>query len=208
MRIETRKSTGVRRTEIIDAGMRILAAEGARQFTAERLGTMVGITGGTIFRHFDSMDEILDGIVDRIDEIIFADFPPQADNPLEALRIFYERRIRAIRQHPEISRLLMSENAIPSSNSQAREKRLREMKRRSRQFVIDCLKSAAAHRQLAAGVGPEEGALVVLGAIHAIAHTRPGSGELKNTDELIAKTWAILERALKSDDVPAPGTSR
>lgn len=204
MTTETRKSTDIRRTEIVDAGMRILAIEGARQFTAERLGAMVGITGGSIFRHFDSMEEILDAIVDRIEEIIFAGFPPQADDPLSALRQFFEHRVRAIREHPEISRLLLSENLIPGAHSSAREKRLREMKRRSRQFVIDCLSAASDRGRLDADVGPEEGALVVLGALHAIAHSRPRPGERKDQSQRVAKVWSILERALTAPDHTKP----
>ncbi|MBD3298893.1 MAG: TetR family transcriptional regulator, partial [candidate division Zixibacteria bacterium] len=79
-----RKPTSVRKTEIVAAAMRILATEGARHFTTERVAAAVGITGGTIFRHFSSMDAILDAMVDHIDEILFADFPPDNSDPLEA----------------------------------------------------------------------------------------------------------------------------
>ncbi len=192
----SRKPTKIRRQEIIDAGMHILCSEGARQFTADRLGAAVGITGGTIFRHFGSMEEILDAIVDRIEEIIFADFPPNVDNPMERLRLFFEARVQAITEHPEVSKLLLTSTLIPNGSSEDREKRLIEFKLRSRRFVIDCLKSAEADGLLAYDISHEESTVLVLGAIYAIGHmgasTMGGAGK----GDLANRTWHILKRSL------------
>ncbi|MBI5866999.1 MAG: TetR/AcrR family transcriptional regulator [candidate division Zixibacteria bacterium] len=193
---QTRKSTEVRRHEIVAAGMHILAEDGSRQFTAERLGAAIGISGGTIFRHFASMDEILDAIVGRIEEIIFADFPPDAADPISSLRIFFEKRVDVIRKNPEVSRLLLTQGLIPNFNSQKREERLNELKRRSQLFVIGCLKEAKQKGRLASGVEPREGALLVLGAIYAAGHMQVRSGRAAGGVDLTARTWALLERAL------------
>ena len=192
----TRKSTEVRRHELVAAGMRILADDGSRQFTAERLGAAIGISGGTIFRHFTSMEEILDAIVDRIEEIIFADFPPDAADPITSLRLFFEKRVNVMRKHPEVSRLLLTQGLVPNLNSPARAERLDELKRRSQRFVIGCLNKAAGNGLLADDVRPADGALLVLGAIHAIGHMRIRSGRAAGDADLTARTWTLLERAL------------
>ncbi len=191
-----RKPTSVRQTEIVTAAMRILATDGARHFTTERVAAAVGITGGTIFRHFPSMDAILDGIVDHIEEILFADFPPDASDPLVSLRQFFEQRVRAIAEHPEMSRLLMIENLIPHSKSQKREKRLHEFKRVSQRFVLECLEKAARSGQIAADVRPQDGTRLVLGAIHAFANTSVRRQNETASDESVRHTWRLLERAL------------
>lgn len=197
--IKERKPTQVRRLEIIEAGMRILTTEGARQFTADHLGKSVGITGGTIFRHFRSMDEILDAIVDQIEEIIFADFPPQSDEPLESLRQFFETRVKVISNQPAISKLLVSEGLIPNAKSEHRQKRLREFKRRSRRFVMDRLKDAHTKGLLACDVNPEEGGILVLGAIYAIGHMGLRSRGTRNMDGLAQRTWGMIERSLRKN---------
>lgn len=191
-----RKPTSVRQTEIVAAAMRILAAEGARHFTTERVAAAVGITGGTIFRHFSSMDAILDAMVDHIEDILFADFPPDDSDPLEALRSFLERRIRVIREHPEVSRLLLTENLIPNAKSHAREKRLNGLKRKSRQFVERCLSDAAVAGQLAPDVVPEEAAQLVVATIHAVAHGKRRRGLSRAETAMIQRMWTMLERAL------------
>lgn len=192
----SRKSTAVRRQEIISAAMQILTTDGARQFTAERLGAAVGLESGSIFRHFDSMEDILDGVVDRIEEIIFIDFPPKADNPLESLRIFFEARVNAIADHPEVSKLLLTSMLIPNGNNESRVKRLREFKLKSRRFVAKCLKKAKADGLLNKDISYEESSVLVLGCIYAIAHMSIG-GEYKKADRKLTKRmWKILERTI------------
>ena len=193
---QSRKPTQIRQQERIDAAMHILTSEGARQFTAERLGKAVGITGGTIFRHFGSMDEILDGIVDRIEEIVFADFPPEDDSPIEQLRLFFEQRTLVISKHPEISKLLLTGTLIPSGCSTTREKRLREFKQRSRKFVIKCLKKAQEDGLLAESISHEEGTFLVLGAIYAVGQMVISAEGLHGKDNLIERIWYLLERSL------------
>lgn len=197
---QSRKPTEIRRQEIVDAAMRILTCEGARQFTAERLGAEVGIASGTIFRHFGSMEEILDAIVDRIEEIIFENFPPKSDDPLECLRLFFEARVRAITEHPEVSRLLITSMLIPNGNSEMRERRLHQFKLRSQQFVIECLKKAKTDGLLAQGVSQEESSILVLGAIYAIGHMGISANELQHKSNLAKRIWRVLEKSLTQSD--------
>jgi len=194
---QSRKPTEVRRQEIIDAGIRILTTEGARQFTADRLGSAVGITGGTIFRHFGSMDEILDAIVDRIEEIIFENFPPKADDPLERLRLFFEARLQAITEHPEVSKLLLTSILIPNGSNEYREKRLHQFKLRSRRFVDNCLKKAKADGLLAKNISHEESSVLVLGAICAIGQMGIRNKSTQNAGDLVHRIWRLLEKLLR-----------
>ena len=177
--------------------MRILTAEGSRQFTAERLGAEVGISGGTIFRHFASMDEILDAIVDRIEEIIFEDFPPQADDPLEALRQFFIARLDVIASQPEISRLLLTNTLIQNTDAEYRRERLKKLKRRSLRFVRGRLREASKRGLLADDVNPEEGTILVLGCIYSMGHMGKRIGTASAASELAHRTWRIVEKALR-----------
>jgi len=193
---QTRKPTEVRRQEIIDAAMQILATDGARQFTADRLGTAVGLASGSIFRHFGSMEEILDGIVGRIEEIIFADFPPSADDPLERLRMFFEARVRAISEHPEVSKLLLTSTLIPNGSKNDRGKRLSQFKVRSRGFVIDCLRRAKADDLLAGDISHEESSILVFGVLYAVGHMGISTRSGEDRGELVKRIWRLLERSL------------
>jgi len=194
---QSRKPTEVRQQEIVDAAMQILATEGTRQFTADRLGDTVGLASGSIFRHFSSMEEILDGVVDRIEEIIFADFPPNDSNPLESLRQFFDKRAHAIIEHPEVSRLLLTSMLIPQGCSETREKRLLEFKAKTKSFVTNCLREAKKDGLLAADISHEESTILVFGAINAIGQMVISKEGFRGKDNLIDRVWSLLERTIK-----------
>ncbi len=194
---QSRKPTEVRQQEIVDASMQILATEGSRQFTADRLGDAVGLASGSIFRHFNSMEEILDGVVDRIEEIIFADFPPKDSNPLDRLRRFFEKRVHTIIEHPKMSRLLLTSMLIPHGCNKVREKRLLEFKRKTRGFVMDCLKEARVSGLLAADISHEESTILIFGTITAIGQMVISKEGFNGKDDLIDRVWSLLERTIK-----------
>ena len=199
-----KKSTDVRQREIIDAAMKILTSDGARQFTAERVGKEVGLASGSIFRHFSSLEDILDGVVDRVEEIIFADPPSKGDSALETLRLFFEFRVLAIHEHPEVSRLLLTSILIPKGKKSTRDRRLREFRLRSRQIIMDCLKEAKEEGSLSKGIHLEAAAMLVLGAIYAIGHVPAGSNERKIDSGWIRHIWQLLEKSLTNGQQGVP----
>ena len=190
VRKQVRKSTGIRQVQIVDAAMRIIASKGPRKFTAELLGARVGITAGAIFRHFKNMDAIIEAIVGRIEEILFEGFPPEAADPIERLGIFFQHRVRTIVTHPHVSRILLSDHL-------AQARRLEEFKRRSRDYVFKCLREASESGLLRGEAGPEEGTVLVLGVIFALAHSITRVPDPRKVEHLASRVWRIIESTLR-----------
>ena len=67
------------------------------------------MSDGALFRHFASKDEIVLAAIDRVEEILFAAPPPDAEDPLARLRAFFERRLAVIRENPGVARLVTSD---------------------------------------------------------------------------------------------------
>ena len=176
--------------------MHILAFKGARKFTASLLGSEIGVTGGAIFRHFKTMEGIVDAVVARIEDILFEDFPPQAADPIERLGVFSRRRIQVIVENPHVSRLLLSDH-LAQAAGRTQAKRLAEFKQRSRNFVLGCLREARESGILPGGLGPEEGAVLVLGSIFALAHSGTGIPDKHNVERISQNVWSILESAFR-----------
>lgn len=59
------KSREERRAEIVDATLAILTQEGLHAWTTAALAERVGVSEATIFRHFDTKDEILSAALHR-----------------------------------------------------------------------------------------------------------------------------------------------
>lgn len=165
-----RKPAEDRRREIADAALRLVAEHGLGKFTSLAIAHEVGLTDAALFRHFPSKDAIVDAAIDRIEEILFEGFPPEAEDPLERLGAFFRRRVEVIRAHPGVSRLVATDELARAGSPEAVE-RVAAFRRRSTGFVRACLQEAAGRRLLAPGVGVAEASVIVLGTLLALAHT-------------------------------------
>jgi AcrR family transcriptional regulator len=178
--------------QIVDAAMRIIATKGSRRFTAELLGAEVGITGGAIFRHFKSMEAIVDAVIDRMETILFEGFPPEAADPMERLGEFFRHRVRAIVSHPNVARLLLSDH-LAQAGSRTHARRIEAFRRRSRSFVFQCLCEARDSGILNGEVEPEEGTILVVGSMLALAHAKIRVPKTREVGQLAHKVWKTIE---------------
>lgn len=188
-----RKPTEVRQAEIVEAAMKIIAVRGGRHFTAQLIADEVGMTAGGIFRHFSSMDGIVEAVLDHMEEVLFERFPPSAEDPWRRLHDFFEHRIQVMIEHPDISRILLSDD-LSHLGGEGPAGRLKELKRRSRQFVAQCLQEAADCGEMADGVTVNAAAVMVLGAILAVGHATTRITEKAETDRLTAEVWSVIEK--------------
>ena len=191
-----RRAWTARQREIVEAATRLLATGGARRFTAQLLAAEVGVTGGAIYRHFPSMEKVADAVFARIEDLLFEGFPPGDADPIERLRAFFLRRTRTILENPHVSRLLLSDHRAGKAGAVPVE-RLGEYRRRSREFVVGCLREAERRGDLAAGARAEAGAVLVLGAILALAHAGTRVASEDRAAGLAEEVWKAIERALR-----------
>jgi AcrR family transcriptional regulator len=185
-----------RQTQIVEVALRILASEGPRRFTAQRLATEIGVTPGAIYRHFKSMEAIVDVVVDRMEATLFEGFPPEAEDPIECLRLFFHRRARVILANPHVSRLLLTDY-LAQVASPTHAARVQKFKQRSQRFAINCLRRAARDGVLSNEVSPEAGAVILLGAVLALSHAGTGIAKGLKTADLFDDTWAALDRLFR-----------
>lgn len=104
-----RRSHEERREEIADAALRIIATRGLTNLTVSSLAKELGVTGGALYRHFESTHAILDAVAARAAELLEATFPDPSLPPLEWLERFVLTRAEAVSGHAGLSRLLLSE---------------------------------------------------------------------------------------------------
>jgi TetR/AcrR family transcriptional regulator len=189
-----------RPAQIVDAAMGIIATQGSRRFTAQVLAAEIGVTPGALFRHFPSMEAIVDAVVERTGAILEADFPRGVSDPLERLEIFFRNRTRTIVAHPQLSHLLLSDH-LAQAGGPAQERRLKEFKKRSAAFVVGCLREAREAGTLEPGTSPAAGAVLVLGSVLSLAHSSVQAGEAARVEKLSTEVWAAIQRALR---IPGP----
>jgi len=199
----TRKPTEVRQAEIVGAAMKIIAAKGGKHFTAQLIADEVGMTAGGIFRHFASMDEIVGAVIDRMEEVLFRGFPPSAEDPWDRLREFFGHRVRVMAEHPDISGILLSDH-LAHLGGKKPAARVKELKRRSRQFVTQCLQEAADSGAMASDVSVDAATVLLLGAILAVGHSTTRVPDETETTRLTAEVWSAIEKMRYSPATESP----
>ena len=201
-----RKPGDDRRPEIADAALRVIAREGLGRFTSLAIAREVGLTDGALFRHFASKDAIVDAAIDRVEELLFAGFPPRAADPVARLGEFFRQRVSVLLEHPGISSLVATDELAKAGSAQGA-RRVLEFRRRSADFVRACLVEAERAGRLVPGVGAEEAAVVVLGALAALAHSTAAPWRASSA-ELAPRVWSALESFLRRPPAPARGAGR
>ena len=163
-----RRSGTARRAQIARAALRILGRRGRSALTTSRLAGAVGLSSGALFRHFASLDEIVDEAVQLATQRVDATFPATSLPPLERLLELARSRVLLLRTDPGTAWLLRSDQATGALPRRA-VARLEAAVARSRAFLKQAVEEGVADGSLRHDVPPEALLLTVTGTIHALA---------------------------------------
>ncbi|HSO35391.1 MAG TPA: helix-turn-helix domain-containing protein [Labilithrix sp.] len=191
-----RESGEVRRPQIADAALRIIARHGLARFTTAAIAEEVGITEGSIFRHFASKSEIVLAAIDRIEELFNTAAPPAALDPIEQLGSFMAHRMRVVHKNAGVARLLFSED-LSFAAGPAGAARVRAIRARGAVHIRKYLHEAQTAGILAPGLDLDALLLLVHGAAMALVFS-DAPGDPRRT----ARVWKTLEQLLRR----APGS--
>lgn len=157
----------------MEAALRIIETRGIAALTTRALADEVGLTTGAMFRHFESLDALLDAVVSRVEAVLDATYPPKTLHPRERLVRFVELRAAAVGRQRGILRLILSEQfalALPASSAA----RLRRSVERTVGFVRDAVTEGQKTGAFRADVDGRALVALVLGVIQTLALGRAG----------------------------------
>lgn len=191
-----RRASEVRQVELIDAALRLVATRGIAALTTRSLAAEVGLTTGAIFRHFASLEALLEAVVSRVEVVIEATYPP-ADLPaVERLERFIVARSTAVGKQLGILRLVLSEQfllALPKSAST----RLAGCVKKTRSFVLRCLRDAQRAGELRADLPAEALAPIVMGTVQMLALSPVKPRQREREVRAVLRSLLVLLRSPK-----------
>lgn len=164
-----RKSSAVRREEIVRAALSLIATDGPGALTTPAIALAVGVSQGAVFRHFTTKLDILIACVDWIGDQVHGAVTSAAARPGTA-----EKRLRHI-----VAALLTVAKTIPAMPTTmfSRElhaefpqlhEHLRERRRRFHAVLEELLADGVARGEFAAGLDIEAAAHLVFGMVHSL----------------------------------------
>lgn len=185
----TRRATALRQVELVDAALHVIATRGIAALSTRSLAAEVGLSSGAIFRHFPSLEALLDAVVGRVEEVVDAALPPPELAPLPRLAEFIEARASVVGGQLGIVRLMQSEQfllALPRGGAE----RLTACVARTRQFIEGCLRDGQAAGQIRADL--PLGALIpiVMGTVQMLA-LAPAAARMRGVDPRVVVTGLV-----------------
>jgi AcrR family transcriptional regulator len=130
---EKKLDTEVRREQIAEAALGLVATQGLRRLSVAAVARRVGLVPSGIYRHFKNKDEILDAVLDRVEQRLLANVKASRDehaDALDCLKDVLMRHIRFLREGKVISipRMIFADDAH-GDNPQRRRRVLRVFER-------------------------------------------------------------------------------
>jgi len=107
-----KKGTEIRREEIVLAALTLVANQGVKSMTIERIGRMVGLVPSAIYRHFNNKAAILKAVLGLIGERMrnnAIEVNKENSDSLEAIRKLLMRQVQLIMEFSAIPQILFSE---------------------------------------------------------------------------------------------------
>jgi AcrR family transcriptional regulator len=122
---EEKLDTRVRREQIAEAALSLIASQGLRRLSIASVARRVGLVPSGIYRHFKNKDELLDAVLDRVEGRLLANVEAsraEHADALDCLKDVLMRHIRYLREGKVISvpRMIFSEDAHGDSPQRKR----------------------------------------------------------------------------------------
>ncbi len=101
-----------RRAQILDAATRVFASKGFTRATIRDVARAAGIADGTIYNYFANKDDLLIGLLDRLNDTARrpASLAQAAQAPLtDSIRAYLRERIEVLRSNADLFRAVLPE---------------------------------------------------------------------------------------------------
>lgn len=112
---DAKLDTQVRREQIAEAALGLIAAQGVRRLSVAAVARRVGLVPSGIYRHFRSKEQMLDAVLDLLEKKVLANVEAarqETADPLERLRGLLVRHIQFIREGRAFPRLIFSDEVF------------------------------------------------------------------------------------------------
>lgn len=165
-----KKSTRVRKEEIIQAALEVIGSKGVQALTIAAIAASAGMSEANIYRHFGGKDEIFAALADFIGSSVMgkaATIAGGSRKPLEKLESIFFSHVTLVAEHPGIPRFVFSEDVHLGHRSIADKLALRIGN--YIETITGVIAAGIAEGELKAGLSPRETALTLLGMIQFTA---------------------------------------
>jgi len=208
---EEKLDTQVRREQIAEAALAIVAGQGVRRLSMATVARRVGLVPSGIYRHFTGKAAMLDAVLDLLEKRIADNVDAacrETDDPLQQLRGVLIRHVRFIREGRALPRILFSD-AVHSGDPQ-RKQRIGAIIMGYAERLAEIMRRGQAQGQIRPEVDPSTAAMMFFGMIAPAGILWQLTDGGVDVTRLAERSWALFKRMLVGDSIvngQSPGTT-
>ena len=187
---QSKKSTRVRKEEIVRAALDVTGRTGVRSLTIAAIAAAAGMSEANLYRHFSGKEDILEAMADYIGTAVMgkaATVAAGSRRPLEKLESIFFSHMALIAEQPGIPRFMFSED-VHLGNRKLAER----VAFRIETYVATMggiIAAGIAEGELRQQLAPRETALTLLGMIQFSALRRVILGASFDMQEEAKRLW-------------------
>ena len=204
--VQRRKSTAVRKQQIIDAARKLIMRKGSEHLTVRSMAKEVGLTEAAIYRHFKSKREILSFLMNNIMDTMLYDVERTTveNSPsLETIDQVLKHHLSEIEQRKVMSFQIIAE--IISLGDKKLNKDVYEKLNLYIGRLENLLSEGARGGHIRDGIDFGASALLLFGMIQGLANIWALSGYSFDLSAKYESLWAIYQKAVKPRKANEPG---
>jgi AcrR family transcriptional regulator len=197
--VQKRRSTAIRKQQIIDAARKLIIKKGSEHLTVRAMAKEVGLTEAAIYRHFRSKREILSFLMNHIMDTMLHDVERTSTENSPSLDVIDQ----ALKQHlSEIEQRKGMSFQIIAEIISLGDKKLNKDVYEKLNVYIDrlnhLLSEGVRSGSVKEDIDLEASALLLFGMIQGLANIWALSGYSFDLSEKYESLWAIYRQAIKS----------
>jgi AcrR family transcriptional regulator len=193
-----RLAKGVRREQIAQAALALIASKGVNGLNMAGLARQVGLGASSLYRHFESKDQVMDAVVDLLRERLLRNVQiaiQEAANPLEQLRHLLALHMRLILEYQAIPRLFFSGDLY--AGHPERKARLYGIVKAYLGEVAEIIRQGQKEGTVRLDLDPDAVSVVFLGLIQPTAILWHLSDSEFNVGKQIEKAWPLFHEGIR-----------
>ncbi len=164
-----RKTAELRKSEIVEAAMRLADGVGPDRLTTDAIATAVGVTQPAVFRHFPRKQDIWEAVAARIGETMERRWARAADGatPPQQLRGVVATQLDLIRSTPAIPAILFSRE-LHAENADLR-RAFQALLRRFHRRLVEIVEDGRGAGDFRPDLDPSDAAYLVIALVQGLA---------------------------------------
>ncbi len=188
----------VRRQQIAQAALGLIASKGLNGVNMAGLARQVGLGTSSLYRHFQSKDQVLDAVLDLLQERLLGNVQiavREASNPLEQLRRLLAMHLRLILEYQALPRLFFSGDLY--AGHPERKTSLYGIIKSYLGEVSEIIRQGQKEGSIRQDLDPDAVSVVFLGLIQPTAILWHLSDGEFNVEKQVERAWPLFHEAIR-----------